>query len=167
MLSCCTLKHNYSSSELLDYISKIESNSKFPLCDGYHINVILTTMTAFGMWSDKLVSMGMVLYIQGSYFNHSCTPNCGTRTMEGQAVQFVATSGIAQGEEICIRYIDVNKPASSRRSELQSHYHFKCECPLCEKETSSPESTHHNRKTKGRTKYTHHQTKTREVKTKK
>jgi len=25
MLSCCTLKHNYSSSELLDYISKIEA----------------------------------------------------------------------------------------------------------------------------------------------
>jgi hypothetical protein len=98
------------------------------------------------MWSDKLVSMGMVLYAEGSYFNHSCAPNCGTRTGDGQAVQFVATQDIAEGEEVCIRYIDVDKPTTSRRSELQSHYHFTCMCSLCSAASSeaSPARTKHS-----------------------
>jgi hypothetical protein len=104
------------------------------------------------MWSDKLVSMGMVLYAEGSYFNHSCVPNCGTRTGDGQAVQFVATHDIPPGDEVCIRYIDVDKPTTSRRSELLSHYHFTCMCALC---TAEPTSSSSSSMT---TKHSHHPT---------
>lgn len=108
------------------------------------------------MWSDKLVSMGMVLYAEGSYFNHSCAPNCGTRTGEGQAVHFITTHDVAEGEEVCIRYIDVEKPTSARRSELLSHYHFTCMCPLCTSSDASASSS--NGKGGQRTKYSHHPT---------
>lgn len=135
MLASCSLAHKYTSQELMEYISKIESNT-------------------FGMWSDKLVSMGMVLYAEGSYFNHSCAPNCGTRTGEGQAVQFVATHDIPAGDEVCIRYIDVDKPTTSRRSELLSHYHFTCMCPLCCADSSSSSSSASSSSAK--TKHSHH-----------
>lgn len=38
------------------------------------------------------------------------------------------------GEELCIKYIDVNVPRSSRREKLWDDYRFLCLCVRCEKE---------------------------------
>lgn len=69
--------------------------------------------------------------------NHSCDPNCTVvYRPDGQAT-VVALRDIAQDEEICISYIDIDQDFQTRQEELQE-YQFTCECLRCQDDARAP-----------------------------
>lgn len=49
-------------------------------------------------------------------------------------MQVTTETELARGEELCISYIDVNRPRAARRAELRNCYCFECGCPRCVRE---------------------------------
>lgn len=94
---------------------------------------ILGVPESIGSNSSSARAVGRELFITGSYFNHSCAPNC--IIYRRGAFGFVFTQADVQtGEELCISYIDLEPPRASRRSELLKFFHFDCECSRCRRE---------------------------------
>lgn len=60
--------------------------------------------------------VGVLIYPAASYFNHSCAPNVRA-VQAGPLLSLCAARDIDAGEELCIGYIDCNKPAQARRSD--------------------------------------------------
>jgi len=100
---------------LLNLISRIECNN-------------------FGLWTErKQKCYGRAIFPHASFFNHSCKPNCYTKIVQGYI--FIYTNEfIEKDTELCIQYIDVNKPLSSRQEQLLQGYCFRCTCTRCELE---------------------------------
>ena len=76
------------------------------------------------------------MYIPASLFNHACSPNCEIDAGHGW-LEVVTLRDVAEGEELSISYIDVNRPSSARQKYLQKFYKFDCKCPLCLEEAQS------------------------------
>lgn len=76
--------------------------------------------------------LGVGVYPQASYFNHSCHP-ATARYNIGQKMVVKALVPVDQGQEVCENYGQVFyfKPREERRKELSSRYWFDCECPAC------------------------------------
>lgn len=75
---------------------------------------------------------GGLVCVEGSRFNHSCTPNCEQSWDEGAGrLSIFASAPIRAGTELCIFYVEVRRPAAARRSELQKKYRFPCDCARC------------------------------------
>ncbi len=122
-----------SEEELLSLVSRVDSN-------------------CFGMWSDRQSEgggaggqggarktpecIGREVYIPASLFNHACSPNCEIDAGHGW-LEVVTLRDVAEGEELSISYIDVNRPSSARQKYLQKFYKFDCKCPLCLEEAQS------------------------------
>ncbi|KAF7419291.1 hypothetical protein PC9H_001878 [Pleurotus ostreatus] len=102
----------------------------------------------FGIWEegeamlddDESEMLGFAMYIEGSYFNHSCDPNVG-KTRRGRAMEFRTTREIVAGEELNINYIDTKADWKSRRKELLSGWYFDCKCRRCIDEQASDITT--------------------------
>jgi SET and MYND domain-containing protein len=63
---------------------------------------------------------GVGLYIDASYFNHSCTPNVN-RYSVGDIMYFRTNSAVAKGQELCITYIEsemLSEPMAVRNNLL-------------------------------------------------
>ena len=54
-------------------------------------------------------------------------------------MQVTAETELARGEELCISYIDVNRPRAARRAELRNCYCFECGCSRCVREEGTAE----------------------------
>lgn len=86
----------------------------------------------FGIWSAVNHQLGVALYPQSSYFNHSCAPNMGRRNCTGsRVIEFFAARDIEAGEPLCISYIDLKLPAAERKAKLMATYSFECMCIRC------------------------------------
>lgn len=89
-----------------------------------------------GIMSSNTFMRGMgssdgVLCEVASRFNHSCLPNCEhSWDEEANELQVYASTDIAEGEELCIHYIDVRAPAGERAPQFVS-FGFRCRCPAC------------------------------------
>jgi len=75
------------------------------------------------------------VFVLGSRFNHSCSPNVQHTWWEtpGEDVRF-ALREIPQGQELCISYLgisDLLSPRSERRAKLQQRFGFSCTCEAC------------------------------------
>ncbi|KAF7984321.1 hypothetical protein HWV62_15311 [Athelia sp. TMB] len=94
--------------------------------------------------------MGWGLWVDASYFNHSCNPNI-KKVRVGRTLQFYTTAAIQPGEELCISYVDLDsvedadtssaeqtnkggeaQVGETRRQLLMSGWFFACECPRCQ-----------------------------------
>jgi hypothetical protein len=71
------------------------------------------------------------LYINCSFFNHSCDPNCFYYGIANMLI-VKAIKDIKKGEELTVSYIEP-KPAYMRKNEL-SKWEFICECKYCKEE---------------------------------
>jgi len=76
---------------------------------------------------------GHACYLQAATFNHSCSPNCSA-TSGVECIDIIADEEILEGEELCISYIDTNRPREARRKALKDHYNFDCMCRRCNTE---------------------------------
>ncbi|KPA77303.1 hypothetical protein ABB37_07192 [Leptomonas pyrrhocoris] len=87
----------------------------------------------FGIWNSVNRQLGVALYPQSSYFNHSCSPNMGRRNVrKSRNIEFFAARNIEKGEPLCISYIDLKLPAVERKRKLRATYSFDCTCIRCD-----------------------------------
>ena len=80
----------------------------------------------------KSILVGVGVYPQASYFNHSCHPGT-SRYNIGRTMVLRSLVPVAQGQEISENYGPVFyfKSKSDRQRELGSRYWFKCDCKAC------------------------------------
>ncbi|KAI0821909.1 SET domain-containing protein [Trametes gibbosa] len=65
-------------------------------------------------------------------FNASCAPNVHHYWDEViQKLVLRAVRDIAQGEELCLAYVDVIASRAERRAALQEYYNYECRCGTC------------------------------------
>jgi len=76
--------------------------------------------------------IGVGVYPQASYFNHSCHP-LTTRYNIGKKLVLKSLTPIAPGEEVSENYGQVFyfKTKAERQKELSGRYWFKCDCRAC------------------------------------
>ncbi len=78
--------------------------------------------------------LGRAVYLEASFFNHTCEPPALVRVRSGRRLFFVATRPVAAGEELCITYINSarHSDAVERRALLRELYGFDCGCGVCQ-----------------------------------
>ena len=77
-------------------------------------------------------SAGIGLFPAAARFNHSCRNNCTFRLLrEGHHLVVSTTADIAQGDELCVSYVDPLMDGLSRRSRLKRFFGFDCGCGRC------------------------------------
>ena len=113
-----------------------------------------TRENSHGVVDWKLRQLGTGIYPEASMFNHSCAPNAvvsfgaggtlnacciGVDDYEARAME-IGPRGyvplrrprpIRKGEEVCIAYTELYRPAASRRLTLEKSKGFTCECVRC------------------------------------
>ena len=120
-----------------------------------------TRENSHGIVDWKLRQVGTGIYPEASMFNHSCAPNAvvsfapgGTLNVQCIGVDdYVARAddvsanaeyewmhmerpvrpprSIKKGEEVCIAYTELYRPAESRKTTLEKSKGFTCECVRC------------------------------------
>ncbi|KAH8610945.1 SET domain [Trypanosoma vivax] len=87
---------------------------------------------SFGLFNTKDICIGVALFPEASYFNHSCVPNLCRVMCEGRIAAFYALREIKKGEPLTICYVDVQESSTSeRRRTLLLSYRFFCQCERC------------------------------------
>uniref|UniRef100_A0AAV1T611 SET domain-containing protein n=1 Tax=Peronospora matthiolae TaxID=2874970 RepID=A0AAV1T611_9STRA len=76
---------------------------------------------------------GTALFSGICTMNHSCDPNCTVLYTKDGAAHVFAVQDVAEGEELCISYIDVDQDVDEREEYLRE-YQFVCHCARCEEE---------------------------------
>ncbi|KAL1948867.1 hypothetical protein VTO73DRAFT_10673 [Trametes versicolor] len=72
------------------------------------------------------------VFLTAARLNHSCRPNLARSWDEAsQQMTFRALRDVAEGEELCLNYVDVIGTRVQRTEELQSAYGFECVCEAC------------------------------------
>ncbi|TFK50366.1 SET domain-containing protein [Heliocybe sulcata] len=89
---------------------------------------------SFGIWQlpymDESEMFGWGVWVDASYFNHSCSPNL-VKKRSGRVFSFLTTRPIEAGEELCISYGNVNDDVITRRKRLWDGWWFWCGCTRC------------------------------------
>ena len=80
-----------------------------------------------------------LLYKTGSYFNHSCVPNCLV-SFKGDYIEIRSQRKIAQNEELDICYADyyIFDEKKLRNKLIFNERHFICKCHACTNTTTFP-----------------------------
>ncbi|KAH9593523.1 SET domain [Trypanosoma melophagium] len=87
---------------------------------------------SFGLFDAKGDCIGVALYPEASYFNHSCLPNLCRVKCRGRLAAFYALRKIRKGDPLTICYVDVQEKSSAeRRRILLESYRFFCQCERC------------------------------------
>ena len=82
-----------------------------------------------------LQQQGSAVFLLGSLFNHSCTPNVDVTWPRNNAhAVFVANTDIPKHTELSISYIDQDQPTKARKQILAASYGFNCTCPRCKED---------------------------------
>ena len=71
-------------------------------------------------------NIGIGVYINASFANHSCTPNCHYVFEDGATFLLIALENIAIDQEITISYTSLYQSTKNRQIELEETYNFKC-----------------------------------------
>jgi len=73
----------------------------------------------------------MAVYNSGSYFNHSCRPNCFALFFK-DAMCIIALQDIREGVELTVSYIPLGYCGYAHLKRLKTYAtHFSCECKEC------------------------------------
>lgn len=110
--------------------------------DEYMKLISVIVLNVFGWHQDvdgpvSPTTENMAIFCFGSFFNHSCVPNCEYYFREGK-MYFVCVEPTKKGEELFISYIG-DCPNFEARKKALLIYGFSCECPLCQKDCKEVE----------------------------
>lgn len=98
---------------------------------------------SFGIWqlphADESEMFGWGVWVDASYFNHSCAPNLVKRRT-GRTFSFITTRPVTVGEELCISYGSVSDDIKARRRRLWEGWWFWCGCTRCAQEMRESEA---------------------------
>ena len=87
-------------------------------------------INSFSILNNDLNDIGSALYVEESFFDHSCTPNAAP-VSNGMYLEVRAIKEIKHGEKITINYVDLKDDLEVRRKSLNERYYFDCHCPRC------------------------------------
>ncbi|KAM7535609.1 hypothetical protein Aperf_G00000092973 [Anoplocephala perfoliata] len=87
-------------------------------------------INAFDLTNPQGNEIGVALYRRSAKFDHSCIPNAIV-TFLGKEIRIIASEDIPDASEVRISYLDLLRPTSVRREELQNRYFFLCDCSRC------------------------------------
>ena len=114
--------------------TKAERIKEFEYSDD-NIRDIISTNAILTLRNDRKkispIELCYGLYINSSFFNHSCDPNCFYFGIANLLI-VKAIKDIKKGEELTVNYIEP-KPAFMRKNEL-SKWEFICQCKYCKEE---------------------------------
>lgn len=89
---------------------------------------------------ERMIARG--LWLDASFFNHSCAPNV-SRRRAGRRRIFRATKNIRKGEVLCITYmrklVSAKTTVNERRMKLLATFGFVCQCKHCKNEARENE----------------------------
>lgn len=124
-----TLQHKKYLRQTREHEHRLPSNVSrdtfVAICTAFLCN-------GFGIWNAINRQLGVALYPESSYFNHSCAPNMGRRNIKKtRIIEFFAARNIHKGEALCISYIDLKLPVAERKAKLRATYSFDCSCVRC------------------------------------
>ena len=125
-LSCLSLKNGNLSKE--ERMKKFKYNDD-DMKDIISNNAILTIRNDRKKIEPTELCYG--LYINCSFFNHSCEPNCFYFGIANMLI-VKAIKDIKKGEELTVSYIEP-KPMALRKNELLK-WDFTCDCKYCKQE---------------------------------
>lgn len=126
---CKTLQNRKFIHQTRDAVSTLPKNVS---CKTFVAICAAFLCNGFGIWDRVNHQLGVALYPQSSYFNHSCAPNLGRRNRSySRIIEFFAARDILEGEPLCISYIDLKLPAVERKLKLKATYSFECVCIRC------------------------------------
>ena len=97
------------------------------------------TINSHGIFSPSLELIGDGLYIGASVLDHSCAPN-SIYVTNGKTISVRAIENIESFSDVRISYVQKyplfrsQETAENRKKELKDHYHFDCNCRLCDVE---------------------------------
>eukprot|EP00397_Hematodinium_sp_SG-2012_P065685 GEMP01096186.1.p1 GENE.GEMP01096186.1~~GEMP01096186.1.p1 ORF type:complete len:233 (+),score=82.85 GEMP01096186.1:119-817(+) len=120
--------------QILADLSSENRDAIMALCDCWMPNGVKSLDT---IMDTNALSLGdgsgrSVLCVTISRFNHSCVPNVAhTFNTEEGTKRVVASRHIANGEELCLPYIEIFAPREARMKELRVGYNFTCTCSAC------------------------------------
>lgn len=117
-----------SEDELLKRYGQLKTND-FYITPSYYEKYYMTAVNH----GEKCLNddPGVGLYIEGSYFNHSCRPNA-CRNCDGLTMQFRALDHIdTDKQEITVHYTFPLRQRAVRLSMLKSGFNFDCTCSRC------------------------------------
>lgn len=136
------LKSNMSDSDIVNQFLRLSPDSRaayqqlhsFPqarLTDRPSFSDMeRTIIDIFAANSFRVGSEG-VIYLIGSRFNHSCTPNIAVMTDPRGGKFFIATENIAKDQELYISYGRHSGTPKERKAWLKETWGFDCQCPEC------------------------------------
>ena len=77
--------------------------------------------------------LGRAIYVDASFFNHTCEAPNVARVRLGRRMYFLATRNVEVGEELCITYINSARHVdkNERCALLFELYGFHCTCKVC------------------------------------
>ena len=121
-----TRENDYSLKDLDQLLTKLKTNG-------------------FCIADCESIPLGLGVYPDASFANHSCCPNAIQTFVYGVEGAYPTIRltvceerGISAGDEICISYIDCSALRASRQKRLREAYYFHCCCHYC---TNIEEST--------------------------
>ena len=115
-------------------ITKEERIKSFELNDD-NIKEIISNNAILTIRNEKkkiaITELCYGLYVNCSFFNHSCNPNCFYFGIANMVI-VKAIKDIKKGEELTVSYIEP-KPMALRKNELLK-WDFTCDCKYCKQE---------------------------------
>ena len=127
-LSCLSLKNENKNKE--ERVKNFKYNDD-DIKDIISNNAILTIRNDRKKIAPNEICYG--LYINCSFFNHSCEPNCFYFGIANMLI-VKAIKDIKKGEELTVSYIEP-KPMALRKNELLK-WDFTCDCKYCKQEAA-------------------------------
>jgi SET and MYND domain-containing protein len=106
--------HEFTLDDFFDFVCKEECNS-------------------FGIYTYEKkgrIPLGLGLYFNAVFFNHSCIPNV-VHSTKGPVEYFYALRSIKKGEELTISYISLKENTVCRMEKLREYFLFSCDCARC------------------------------------
>ncbi|KAI0355860.1 SET domain-containing protein [Trametes cingulata] len=125
----------------LSQCTRDEQRQYFNLANAYKgpVGGKRTLLPALGIFETNALPCGKVrggrragIFLLAARLNHSCRPNVARSWDEGaQQMTFRALRDIAEGEELCMNYVDVLGTKAQRVEELKNAFGFDCVCEAC------------------------------------
>jgi hypothetical protein len=84
-------------------------------------------------FSARTGASASAVYALHSKLNHACAPNAHvvSGSFVDAAVEVVALTDVAPGEELCVSYTDPKLSHAQRRRALLNNHFFVCNCAEC------------------------------------
>ena len=85
-----------------------------------------------GVSGEEMREVGVALSASVAMLNHDCQPNVDWALDSDGCLVVTTMCDVSAGCELCLSYVDVRLPASTRKRRVRRCFFFECACAACE-----------------------------------